>query len=159
MCRCGSMIGKFGSLWIYLQTVQAYLMMPFAGIFFAGILWKRTTTQGVIACLITAAIVCPLLMANGQWMSAGHEPFLPFMGHPLLRPWLHAACVGFLICMVVLVAASLLSPPVTAEKLRSTTVSNWKALLAPGGGGLHRNYLLWLGLLLTICSALWYAMR
>lgn len=37
-------------------------MMPMAGIFFAGVLWKRTTKQGVVACLVTACIVCPLLI-------------------------------------------------------------------------------------------------
>jgi hypothetical protein len=38
------MIGRFGNLFTYLQTVQVYLMLPFAGIFFAGVLWRRTTT-------------------------------------------------------------------------------------------------------------------
>lgn len=35
------LIGQFGNLFTYLQTVQSYLMMPMAGIFFAGVLWKR----------------------------------------------------------------------------------------------------------------------
>lgn len=156
------MIGQFGSLWIYLQTVQAYLMMPFAGIFFAGVLWKRTSTRGVIACLVTASIVCPLLMFNSQLIAnqqSGMRPFLPFMEHPLLRPWLHSAFAGFLVCMAVLVGVSLVTSPVTVEKLNATTVSNWKSLLATGGGPVYRNYLLWLGLLLTICSVLWFVMR
>jgi len=186
------MIGQFDSLWIYLQTVQAYLMMPFAGIFFAGVLWKRTSTRGVIACLVTASIVCPLLMFNSHLIvkqekarqqladqcsasvasesetsmaAIGDEsarvmrPFLPFMDHQLLRPWLHSAFAGFLVCMAVLVGVSLITAPVTAEKLSTTTVSNWKSLLATGGGPVYRNYLLWLGLLLTICSSLWFAMR
>jgi len=74
------LIGRFGNLWIYLQTVQAYLMMPFAGIFFAGVLWRRTTARAVLACLATACVVCPIFMADGQWH------FLPFMDHPVLRP-------------------------------------------------------------------------
>ena len=48
-------IGQFRSLWIYLQAVQAYLMMPMAGVFFLGVLWRRTNAAGVFACLATAA--------------------------------------------------------------------------------------------------------
>ena len=42
-------IGRFESLWIYLQSVGAYLMMPFVAVFYLGVLWRRVTTQGVIA--------------------------------------------------------------------------------------------------------------
>jgi Na+/proline symporter len=128
-------------------------MMPFAGIFFAGVLWKRTTTQGVVACLVTACVICPLLMTNGQ------AHFLPFMEHALLRPWLHAAMLAFAVCMAVLVAVSLATPPAKPEKLRRTTISNWRALLTTDGTTAGRGYLLWLGALLAICSALWFAMR
>jgi solute:Na+ symporter, SSS family len=146
-------VGMFGNLWTYLQTVQAYLMMPFAGIFFVGVLWKRTTTQGVMACLVTAMVVCPILMANGQ------AHFLPFMEHPLLRPWLHAAFVAFLVCMVVLVAVSLVTAPVSDEKLSTTTVSDWRSLLAGERGPFYRHYGFWLAILLVTCSTLWFVMR
>lgn len=147
------MIGKFGSIWIYLQTIQVYLMMPFAGIFFAGVLWKRTTTAGVVACLVAAGIVCPLFMANGQ------AHFLPFMEHPLLKPWLHAAFVSFLVCMAVLVGVSLATAPAPAEKLAGTTVSAWRSLLSAGDVPRRRNYLIWLVLLELVCAAIWYIMR
>ena len=142
-------VGKLGNLWIYLQSVQAYLMMPFAGIFFAGVLWKRTTNNGVIACLVTACVVCPLLMANRRFH------FLPFMDHSLLQPWLHAAFVAFIVCMFVLVTVSLITTPVDAERLRMTTISNWKSLLISE----HNRYLVWLGLLLAICACLWLLVR
>ena len=147
------MVGKFGNIWTYLQTVQVSLMMPFAGIFFAGVLWKRTTTRAVVACLITACVVCPVLMANGQ------AHFLPFMEHPLLRPWLHAALVAFLVCMVVLVLVTLGTTPASADKLAATTVSQWRLLLSPGPVAFPRNYLFWLTLLLVTCATLWFLMR
>ena len=59
------MIGRFGNLFTYLQTIQVYLMLPFAGIFFAGVLWRRTTTQGVVACLCTAGS-----SARSSWRTA-----------------------------------------------------------------------------------------
>jgi len=147
-------IGQFKSLWVYLQTVQAYLMMPFAGIFFAGVLWKRTTAAGVVACLVTACIVCPLLMLNGQ------KDFLPFMRHPLLQPWLHAAMVSFAVCMVVLVAVSLLTRPPAPERLKGTTVTSLGGLLRAGEAvPLLRDYRLWLGMIVAVTSLLWFWMR
>jgi SSS family solute:Na+ symporter len=145
-------IGRFGNLFTYLQTVQVYLMLPFAGIFFAGVLWRRTTTQGVVACLGTAGVVCPLLMLNGQWH------FLPFMEAPLLRPWLHSALLAFAVSMVPLVAVSLATPRTAAAKLSITTVSDWGSLVAAGGGGL-RDYRLWLTVLLLATAVLWFLMR
>jgi SSS family solute:Na+ symporter len=147
------MIGRFGNLFTYLQTIQVYLMLPFAGIFFAGVLWKRTTTQGVVACLGTAGVVCPLLMLNGQLH------FLPFMERPLLRPWLHAAMLAFAVSMAALVAVSLSTPRTSAAKLATTTVSGWGSLVDPGVGGGLRDYRLWLAILLLTTTGLWYAMR
>jgi SSS family solute:Na+ symporter len=147
------MIGRFGNLFTYLQTIQVYLMLPFAGIFFAGVLWKRTTSEGVVACLVTAGIVCPLLMLNGQLH------FLPFMEAPLLRPWLHAALLAFAVSMAALAGGSLLTPATSPAKLATTTVRNWGSLVAPGAGGGLRDYRLWLAVLLLTTAGLWYAMR
>jgi SSS family solute:Na+ symporter len=147
------MIGKFGNLFTYLQTIQVYLMLPFAGIFFAGVLWKRTTTQGVVACLCTAGVVCPLLMMNGQFH------FLPFMEAPLLRPWLHAAMLAFAVSMVALVSVSLATRRTADAKLAATTVSDWKGLVSAGGGRGFGDYRPWLAVLLLVTAGLWYGMR
>lgn len=147
------MIGRFGNLFTYLQTVQVYLMLPFAGIFFGGVLWRRATTQGVSACLWVACIVCPLLMLNGELH------FLPFMETPLLRPWLHSAMLAFAVCMVVLVAVSLATPRPVEEKLATTTVTNWRLLFAADGGGWLRDYRPWLAILVLVAAGLWFAMR
>ena len=44
-------------------------------------------------------------------------------------------------------------------QLATTTVSDWKSLLVSERVPFYRNYLFWLGLLLTICTTLWYTMR
>ena len=147
------MIGRFGNLFTYLQTIQVYLMLPFAGIFFAGVLWRRTTSQGVAACLCTEGVVCPLLMLNGKFN------FLPFLDTPLMRPWLHSAILAFAVSMVALVAVSLGTLRTTEAKLEHTTVSDWRTLVAPGTGTGLRDYRLWLTVLLLITAGLWYAMR
>ena len=152
-------IGNFQGLWNYLQSVQAYLMMPVAGIFFFGVLWKRTTTAGVTACFVAAAVLGPILMFNNQLVIHDKPSFLPLMDHWLLKPWLHTAFLNFLACSAVLVAVSLFTRPASAAQLATTTVSDWKSLLAARRVPFYRNYLFWLGLLVTICSVLWYAMR
>jgi len=147
------MIGRFGNLFTYLQTIQVYLMLPFAGIFFAGVLWRRTTSRGVAACLATAGVVCPLLMINGRLH------FLPFMEAPLMRPWLHSAMLAFALSMAPLVAVSLATPRTAEAKLATTTVTDWRSLIAPGAGTGLRDYRLWLAVLLATAAGLWYAMR
>lgn len=147
------MIGRFGNLFTYLQTVQVYLMLPFAGIFFAGVLWRRTTTRGVIACLWTACLVCPLLMLNGEFH------FLPFMEMPLLRPWLHAAFFAFVVCMGVLVLVTRATPAPAPEKLATTTVTNWRELWSSDGARGVRDYRLWLTLAVLGAAGLWYWFR
>ena len=147
------MIGRFGNLFTYLQTVQVFLMLPFAGIFFAGVLWRGTTTGGVVACLCTAGVACPLLMMNGQLH------FLPFMETPLLRPWLHAAMLAFAVSMVALVAGSLLTRRTSEQKLATTTVTDFRSLAAPGTGRGLADYRLWLAVLLMAAGSLWYSLR
>jgi hypothetical protein len=60
-----------GNVSIYLQSMQAYFMMPFAGIFFFGVLSRRVTTAGVLACIASAGVVCPALMVNNLLIAEG----------------------------------------------------------------------------------------
>jgi solute:Na+ symporter, SSS family len=147
-------IGSFRSLWIYLQTVQAYLMMPLAGVFFAGVLWRRVNTTGVFACLGTALVVCPLLIADSQLH------WLPFMQQPLLRPWLHGALLAFAVSMLALAAGTYTAPAPGAALLATTTVHGLRQEAAEAGAPTAlADYRLWLAALLTITTTLWYVMR
>ena len=152
------LIERFGNIWIYLQSMQAYFMMPFAGIFFFSVLSRRVTTAGVLACIACAGIVCPALMINNLFIAEGRD-FLPFMRNPLLLPWLHSAGVGFVVCMIVLVAVSAFTRKVSAEKLARTTVTDFSALLRTGISPGLQDYRWWLGALLVIVTVLWFLFR
>lgn len=65
-------IGGFGSLFIYIQTVSAYLMMPFAGIFLFAVFWKRINAAGVLACMAAALVLAPVVMFNSRLVVAKH---------------------------------------------------------------------------------------
>jgi SSS family solute:Na+ symporter len=152
------MIGGFGNLFIYLQTVQAYLLMPFAGIFFVGVLWKRTTNAGVLSCLGAAAVVCPLLLFNS------HAHFMPIMELPLLRPWLHSAVVACAACMMVLVGVSRFTRPVDPSRLQATTVSYTNDKIGLNishdpSATLFQDYRFWVAVLLLLTTGLWYWMK
>ena len=151
-------IGQFNSLWIYLQSVGAYLMMPFVGVFYLGVLWKRVTTQGVLAAVAAGFIVGPVLMYDGR------HPFLPWMQAPVMRPWLHGAIVEFVLCAVTLVAVSLMTSPQPAASLATTTIE-WdraKAALEPDSavrGSGFADYRMWMALLITLTAGLWWLIR
>jgi SSS family solute:Na+ symporter len=151
------MIGNFGNLFIYLQTVQAYLLMPVAGIFFVGVLWKRTTNAGVLSCLAATAVLSPVFMYNSR------VRFMPFLELPLLRPWLHSAMVACAVCMVVLVGVSLCTRPVEPSRLRSTTVYRSdgisKSVLANPQLNVLEDYRFWATVLVVLTGGLWYWMR
>ena len=131
-------------------------MMPMAGVFFLGVLWRRTNAAGVFACVATALVVSPVLIADAQ------QHFLPFLAHPLLQPWLHRAFVAFLVGMAALVLVSLATaPPPRSGSPRPPSPAcarSRRTRSRPAGRGL-RDYRLWLGLVLAITTALWYAMR
>ncbi len=134
---------------------MAYLIMPFVGVFFFGVLWKRTTTKAVLACVLTGFLAGPILMLDTQ------RHFLPFMQTPLLRPWLHGAILEFLACAVVLVGVSLVTAPMPKEKLIATTLA-WAGPSQDAGSPRRSpagDYRTWLGLVLAITTALWWWMR
>jgi Na+/proline symporter len=130
-------------------------MMPFVGVFFFGVLWRRTTTKAVLASVSAGFVVGPLLMIDSR------RPFLPFMRTPLLRPWLHGAILEFLICAIVLAGVSLITTPLPKEKLATTTLAWAQPNQAtetrswPQAG----DYRIWLGVVLAITTALWWWMR
>lgn len=147
-------IGRFESLWIYLQSVGAYLMMPFVAVFYLGVLWKRVTTRGVLAAVLTGFVVGPILMYDG------HHPFLPFLQAAVLRPWLHGAILEFVLCACSLICVSLLPGPQPEADLAATTLE-WGTIASrpePWRFALT-DYRLWLSVLLALTGGLWWWMR
>ena len=152
-------IGQFNSLWIYLQSVGVYIVMPFVGVFFLGVFWKRITTAGVWASVVLGAAAGLVIMVDRY--SSTH--FLPFMQHPYLKPWLHGAIIQFLICVLVLVVVSLFTKRPSEEHVATTTIAWGEAGLAleqePPTGGIIHDYRLWLTLVVALTVVLWYLMR
>ncbi len=49
-----------GTLYQYLQSVQAYIAPPITAVFLVGILWKRATSQGAITTLLVGIVIAAL---------------------------------------------------------------------------------------------------
>jgi SSS family solute:Na+ symporter len=148
-------IGSFKSLFLYLQLVGVYLVMPFVGVFFIGVLWKRINGAGVWTAVLASFVVGPILMFDSKLH------YLPFMQHPLLRPWLHGAIVEFLLCSLLLIGVSLATACPAKEKVASTTIhfgSLGQSVVERPVSPIH-DYRLWLGLVVAVTVALWYALR
>ena len=107
-------------LWIYLQSVQAYIAPPIAAVFLIGVLWKRANGSGALAALLTgfvlgtARFVLELAYA-GQPMAEGVLRSFVRMN------FLHFAAVVFVFCVVVLVGVSLATPPPAPRKVAGLT--------------------------------------
>src|SRR5579864_636412 len=107
-------------LYIYLQSVQAYISPPIAACFILGILWPRLNGAGAITSLLTGfglgagRFILELMAAQGRQFSGVME-WLVKMN------FLHYAIFMFVICALVLVGVSLATPVPDRRKLAGLT--------------------------------------
>src|SRR5690606_15735945 len=46
-----------GGLYVYIQSVQAYISPPIAAVFLLGLFWSRLNAQGALASLLTGLVL------------------------------------------------------------------------------------------------------
>jgi SSS family solute:Na+ symporter len=125
-------MGRISSqLWIYLQSVQAYISPPIAAVFLFGVFWKRINGQGAIASLLTGFVIGATrfileVVYAGQQLSAG---FLEFF---VRVNFLHFAVLMFAVCVAVLIVVSLLTPAPAASKVAGLTFQTIKEKIDMG---------------------------
>jgi solute:Na+ symporter, SSS family len=110
-------------LYIYLQSVQAYISPPIAACFVFGILWPRLNGTGAISSLLTGFLLGAFRFIaelndrahGGHYYSSGVAGWLVNMN------FLHYAIFMFVVCSVVLVAASMFAPAPSPEKIAGLT--------------------------------------
>jgi len=107
-----------GQVWIYLQSVQAYISPPIAAVFLMGIFWSRMNANGAIAGLFTGLIIgftrlFGELYVNSTGANWGAMHWFISMN------FLHFATFLFLVSLVIQAAVSLLTaepdPTVVAQ--------------------------------------------
>lgn len=107
-------------LYIYLQSVQAYISPPIAACFILGILWTRLNGAGAISALLTGFVLGTLrfvleVLDKGSHFGGAAVRWLLDMN------FLHYAILMFVICSGVLVLVSLLTPAPDRRKLAGLT--------------------------------------
>lgn len=110
-------------LYIYLQSVQAYISPPIAACFILGILWPRLNGAGAITSLLTGFLLGAVrfVLEITDRAQGGR-----FYGSPVLRwlidmNFLHYALLMFAVCSLVLVLVSLVTTAPERRKVAGLT--------------------------------------
>jgi solute:Na+ symporter, SSS family len=112
------------TLWLYLQTVLAFICPPVVAAFILGLFWQRANAHGAFFSLISGFVLALGLVAasvvNNTQISAGQEPagWAAFLSGV---HFLHMAFFLFLTCLIIHVAVSLSTAPPLAEKVEAYT--------------------------------------
>tara|TARA_Y100000994_G_C15566637_1_gene390612 strand:+ start:15 stop:416 length:402 start_codon:yes stop_codon:yes gene_type:complete len=102
-------------LFTYLQSVQALISPPIAAVFLLGLFIKRINAQGAMAALYTGAVLGITRLVSEV---NGMENILT---QPL---FLHFALYLFLVCSLVMIAVSYMTPEPDYNKIKDLVYSS-----------------------------------
>lgn len=110
-------------LYIYLQSVQAYISPPIAACFILGVIWPRLNGTGAISSLLTGFGLGAVrfVMELKDRSAGGHYFTSPLVTWLVNMNFLHYAILMFVICCVVLITVSLATPAPDRQKLAGLT--------------------------------------
>lgn len=121
-----------GTLYQYLQSVQAYISPPIAAVFLFGVFWTRTNAQGALAALLTGFVLGMGRLVAELNKDAFAEGTLLYTFADI--NFMHVAIFLFLICVAVLVAVSLATePPARYHVSGLTWATAREPVLGPDG--------------------------
>ena len=155
-------------LYIYLQSVQAYISPPIAACFVFGILWPRLNGQGAISSLLSGFVLGAARFIF-EVLDKTHHFASPLVRWTVDMNFLHYAIFMFVACSAVLIGVSLLYPAPSREKIAGLTFAtvNQKlettdlhtVHLARETRGEHTLNLAFTALLLATVVGLWVYFR
>ncbi len=119
-----------GQLYVYLQSVQAYISPPIAAVFLFGLFWRRVNGSGAIAALGTGFV---LGAARLVLELLGDRVSGLFHWYAAIN-FLHFAVLLFAVCTVVLVAVSLMTRPQSDDRLAGLTFATASRATTAGEG-------------------------
>jgi solute:Na+ symporter, SSS family len=117
-------------VYIYLQSVQAYISPPIAAVFLLGVTWPRANRYGAISALVAGAVLGAMrfiLELNRTSAIAQSAAIAPLVS----MNFLHFAILLFAVSVVLLVAVSLATQPEPLARLRGLTFATLDAYIAP----------------------------
>src|SRR5881409_482424 len=142
-------------IYIYLQSVQAYIAPPIAACFLLGLFYRRLNGSGAIASLLTGLVLGVLrliLELTNKASGGGLAPGTLWHWIATIN-FLHYAVLLFVICTFVLFIVSMMTPPPSPEKTAGLT---YGGAVAAGETREDRRFEIGLSVLLVaIIGVLW----
>ena len=130
-------------VYIYLQSVQAYISPPIAAVFLLGLFWPRANRHGAIVALGAGAVLgaARFILELNRDSALAQAPVIA----PLVTMnFLHFAIVLFVVSVVLLVTVSLMTAPAPVAQLRGLTFRTLESDYIPAtsrGQGFFRLHL------------------
>jgi len=148
-------------VYVFLQSIQAFISPPIATVFLFGIFWKRANSTGALCALFIGGAIGTVRLIL-ELLAGSISLDYPLLQWVLNINYLHFAVILFLISSFILIVVSLLSEKENILKIKRFTFS-WHETVIPtftdsGGGtriGLARITLLFSIILLIILLGLW----
>lgn len=119
------LIAQFPNIWVYLQSMLAYLSPPIVACFVAGVFWRRANRHGafwaIVGGLALSALVFALSAMGAIVVQTG--PLTPEQvasGAPVIH-FLYLPAVLLAGSLAILVGVSLATPPPDAEQVGGLT--------------------------------------
>jgi SSS family solute:Na+ symporter len=155
-------------LYIYLQSVQAYISPPIAACFIFGILWPRLNGQGGISSLLVGFVLGAVRFVF-EVLDKTHHYDSSAIRWLVDMNFLHYAILMFVICSAVLIGVSLMYPAPERKRLAGLTFATVGVKLDTTDTGAphlrretpleHKLNLAFTGLLLATVISLWIYFR
>jgi SSS family solute:Na+ symporter len=146
-------------LYIYLQSVQAYISPPIAAAFLFGVFWKRVNGTGAITSMITGLVLGGARLVGELIHKSSPIPASVFTTLIEMN-FLHFAILLFVICSLVLIIVSLITAKPDEKKIAGLTfaTTDQAMRLAETGTGRRVNIVLSILLIATVVG-LWIVFR
>ncbi len=126
-------------VYIYLQSVQAYISPPIAAVFLFGVFWPRANRHGAITALGVGAVMGAarfILELNRDSALAQSSLIAPFVS----MNFLHFAVVLFAVSVALLVTVSLATQAPSLERLRGLTFKTLESAYIPAAARSQRLF-------------------
>jgi solute:Na+ symporter, SSS family len=125
-------------VFIYLQSVQAYVSPPIAAVFLFGVFWPRANRYGAFASLIAGALIGAARFIFELNRDSALVSGSPFLSTFVSINFLHFAILIFVISAAILVVGSLATQPERLEQLRGLTFATLEGEYSPPGRQVFR---------------------
>jgi len=143
-------------IYIYLQSVQAYIAPPIAACFLLGVLYPRLNGAGAVTSLVTGLVLGVLRL--GLELGKAHLASGTVWAWLANVNFLHFAALLFVLCSAILIAVSLATPPPPAVKTVGLTRGQVDVTAPVEAAPSRLNVTLSVVLAATI-GILWYVFR